>query len=103
MQDYDLCVACQKNLNAGVYFAGALQPDKENGTLYYQSLVRKQVLAHLALEKEKGAAINPAYAGLKAAERPGTDKRDSVEKVLEMERICKGLEKCGGSDEEELW
>ena len=96
-------MACQKNLNAGVYFAGALQPDKENGTLYYQSLVRKQVLAHLALEKEKGTTVNPAYAGLNAAERPGTDKRDSVERVLEEERICRGLERCGSSDDEELW
>jgi hypothetical protein len=97
-----LCVACQKNLNAGVYLAGALQPDKENGTLYYQSLVRKQVLAHLALEKEKGEKINPAYAGLKSATR-ANGVADNVAQVLEMESICRGLDKgCSGSDEE-LW
>ena len=97
-----MCVACQKNLNAGVYLAGALQPDKENGTLYYQSLVKKQVLAHLALEKEKGEKINPAYAGLKSASR-ANGVSDNIAQVLEMERICRGLDKgCSGSDEE-LW
>jgi hypothetical protein len=107
MQDYDLCEACERNLNAGVYFAGALQPEKENGTLFYQSLVRKMVLEHLALERQRGEKINPAYAGLKAAMRPGrTDKRDSIAGVLEMERICKGLENCfriGEDEQEELW
>jgi hypothetical protein len=99
-----LCVACQKNLNAGVYLAGALQPEKENGTLYYQSLVKKQVLAHLALEKEKGEKINPAYAGLKSASR-GDGVGDNISQVLEMERICRGLDKgcASGSRDDDLW
>ena len=85
-----------------MYLAGALQPDKENGTLYYQSLVRKQVLTHLALEKEEGEKINPAYAGLKSATR-ANGVAENVAQVLEMERICRGLDKgCSGSDEE-LW
>ena len=88
-------------MNAGVYLAGALQPEKENGTLYYQSLVRKQVLEHLGLEKEIGEKINPAYAGLKSVSR-GNGQGDSVAQVLEMERLCRGLEKGCGSDEE-LW
>ena len=92
-------MACQKNLNAGVYLAGALQPEKENGTLYYQSLVKKMVLAHLALEKEKGGKINPAYAGLKSATK-GNKQGDSVAQVLEMERICQGLHKECESDGE---
>ena len=88
-------------MNAGVYLAGTLQPEKENGTLFYQSLVREQVLEHLALEKKAGGKINPAYAGLKSASRRN-DKVDSVMQVLEMERICHGLENGRGSDED-LW
>jgi hypothetical protein len=88
-------------LNAGVYLAGALQPEKESGTLYYQSLVRKHVLQHLALEKEKGEKINPAYAGLRSVSQ-GNGDGGSIAQVLEMERVCRGLEKACGSDEE-LW
>jgi hypothetical protein len=94
-------VACQKNLNAGVYLAGALQPEKENGTLYYQSLVRKMVLAHIALEKEKGEKVNPAYAGLRSASHVNRGT-DNLALVLEMERVCRSLEKECKSDEE-LW
>jgi len=103
-EDYDLCVACQKNLNAGVYLAGALQPDKENGTLYYQSLVRNMVMKHLALEKEAGEKINPAYAGLRSARRAGKGEGDSIAQVLEMEMVCNGLDKgCSSGSDEELW
>jgi hypothetical protein len=103
VKDFDLCTACQKNLNAGVYLAGPLQPEKENGTLFYQSLVKKMVLQHLALEKEKGDKINPAYAGLRSASQVNNERTDSITQVLEMERICRGIDKgCGGSDEE-LW
>lgn len=84
-----------------MYLAGPLQPEKENGTLFYQSLVRRQVLTHLALEKEKGEKINPAYAGLKSASR-GNGKVNGVLQVLEMEKVCRGLDKgCGSVDE--LW
>jgi hypothetical protein len=101
-QDYDLCIACQKNLNVGVYFAGALQPDRENGTLFYQSLVKKMVLSHLALEKERGEKINPAYAGLKSAKRVN-GQSENIAEVLEMEKICRSLDICGGGSDEELW
>jgi hypothetical protein len=74
-------------LNAGVYLAGALQPEKENGTLFYQSFVRKQVLAHLASENKKGDKNNPAYASLKSATR-GNGNVDSVMQVLKMEIVC---------------
>ena len=59
------------------------------------------MLAHLALEKEKGEKINPAYAGLKSASR-GNGKVNSVLQVLEMEKVCRGLDKGCGSDDE-LW
>ena len=92
-------------MNAGVYLAGALQPEKENGTLFYQTLVKNMVLKHLALEKEKGEKINPAYAGLRSAKRAGKTEGDSIAQVLEMEMVCNGLEKgCSGSgSDEELW
>jgi hypothetical protein len=99
-EDFDLCEACQKNLNVGVYIAGALNPEKENGTLFYQSLVKKMVLAHLAIEKEKGEKINPAYAGLRAAKR-GAEDGDMVAEVLEMEKVCRGLDTGCGSEEEQ--
>lgn len=104
-EDFDLCEGCQKNLNAGVYLAGALNPNKENGTLFYQSLVKKMVLEHLAMEKELGEKIDPAYAGLRSAKNAAKDG-DMVAQVLEMERVCKGLETgggCGGSEDEGLW
>jgi hypothetical protein len=88
-------------LNAGVYLAGALQPHKENGTLFYQSLVKKMVLEHLEMEKEQGEKIDPAYAGLKSAQR-GNAKGDDIIEVLEMERVCRELENGCGSDAE-LW
>ena len=97
-QDYDLCEAYQKNLSAGVYLAGAIQPEKENGT-FYESLVRKQALAHLALEKAKGKKVNPAYAGLKSASR-GNGNVDSISQMLEMERVCCGLAKGCESDDD---
>ena len=89
-------------MNAGVYLAGALQPDRENGTLFYQSLVKKMVLQHLALEKEKGEKINPAYAGLRSATK-ANGQTDGIAQVLEMERVCRGLDQGCGSDEEMQW
>jgi hypothetical protein len=58
------------------------------------------VLAHLALEKEKGEKINPAYAGLRAAKR-GAEDGDMVAEVLEIERVCRGLDTGCGSEEEQ--
>lgn len=44
IEDYDLCVDAQKNLERGVYKSGVLNPEKENGVLYYQGLVKDKVL-----------------------------------------------------------
>lgn len=77
-EDYDLCVATQRNLNAGIYNRGVLNPNTEvcslasffipstesssgqNGVLYYQGRVKEYVEEHLALEKKLGNEWNPA-------------------------------------------
>jgi len=33
LEDYDLCVAAQKNLERGIYCEGVLNPIKENGVI----------------------------------------------------------------------
>ncbi|TFK54568.1 ISP domain-containing protein [Heliocybe sulcata] len=82
-EDFDLCQATQRNLRAGVYTTGVLHPEKENGVLYYQNLVRERVLEHHELEKAAGREISPASLG----------SRDSAE-----DDVCRGLESgsCGG-------
>ncbi|KAA8910183.1 hypothetical protein TRICI_004244 [Trichomonascus ciferrii] len=47
-EDYDLCVDAQKNLERGIYQTGILNPNKENGVLYYQGLVKDKVLDAVA-------------------------------------------------------
>lgn len=43
-EDYELCVEAQKNLQRGVYKSGTLNPNKENGVIYYQNLVKQKIL-----------------------------------------------------------
>lgn len=43
-EDYELCERAQENLEKGVYSTGILNPNKENGVLYYQNLVKEKVL-----------------------------------------------------------
>ncbi len=40
-EDIGICKAVQRNLEAGIYNTGRLSPDKEPGTIYYQSLARE--------------------------------------------------------------
>ncbi|EPQ57132.1 ISP domain-containing protein [Gloeophyllum trabeum ATCC 11539] len=86
IEDFNLCVATQRNLRAGVYSSGVLHPEKENGVLYYQNLVREKLLQHYEAEKAAGKEISPAAAG----------SRNSPE-----DELCRGLESglCGGSKE----
>jgi len=44
-EDQDLCEACQRNLQVGMYRGGILNPSKENGVIHYQSLIRNRILA----------------------------------------------------------
>jgi len=41
MEDIKICEAVQKNLNAGVYTTGRLNPSMENGTWFFHQLVRR--------------------------------------------------------------
>ncbi|THH05920.1 hypothetical protein EW145_g4448 [Phellinidium pouzarii] len=63
-EDYNLCTATQKGLNAGIYSQGPLHPDKENGVIFYQErTVGKHIdfcEKHLAAEKAAGREIYPA-------------------------------------------
>jgi phenylpropionate dioxygenase-like ring-hydroxylating dioxygenase large terminal subunit len=42
-EDINVCEAVQKNLKSGIYQDGILNPRRENGVAYYQSLVRQAV------------------------------------------------------------
>jgi len=59
-EDYDLCEATQRGLEAGIYSKGTLHPNKENGVLYYQGLILDRVTKHRDAEKEAGRELNPA-------------------------------------------
>ncbi|ODV83020.1 hypothetical protein CANARDRAFT_25399 [[Candida] arabinofermentans NRRL YB-2248] len=89
LEDYNLCVATQKNLNQGVYSTGYLHPLKEKGVLYYQGLVKDMVKKHYNLEQEAGKEINPAWVGGK----------ENSEEAAELEALCAKIE-CQGSNPE---
>ncbi|KAF2148110.1 iron-sulfur cluster-binding protein [Myriangium duriaei CBS 260.36] len=59
-EDKDLCNAAQKNLNAGIFTAGKLHPQREKGTLYFQKLTKEQVMEHRKLELLRNENIYPA-------------------------------------------
>ena len=40
-EDVGICEAVQRNLEAGMYETGRLSPEKEPGTIFYQSLARE--------------------------------------------------------------
>lgn len=40
-EDLGICEAVQRNLEAGAYHTGRLSPERETGTLFFQSLVRR--------------------------------------------------------------
>jgi choline monooxygenase len=42
-EDLSICELVQKNLEAGIYQGGILNPDRENGVEYFQKLVRHAV------------------------------------------------------------
>jgi len=63
LEDMELSTGSQRNLRAGIYSRGILHPEKENGVIYYQSLVERFVLDEAAVE---------------ALQRPQVDTDDSV-------------------------
>lgn len=44
-EDQDLCEACQKNLRVGLYQNGILNPNKENGVIFYQGIIRNRIMS----------------------------------------------------------
>lgn len=86
IEDYDLCVATQKNLKNGIYNTGYLHPTKEKGVLHYQGVVRDMVKKHHALEEAAGKSINPASLG-----------EFHTKELEELDDICNKIE-CVGSN-----
>lgn len=53
LEDFELCEKAQWNLERGVYGEGILNPNKENGVVFYQRRVRKCVYKQFESEKEE--------------------------------------------------
>lgn len=53
IEDFELCEKAQKNLEAGVYAEGILNPNKENGVSFYQSRVKEAVYRQFEEEKRE--------------------------------------------------
>ncbi|KAF9639907.1 iron-sulfur cluster-binding protein [Lasiodiplodia theobromae] len=79
-EDKDLCNAVQKNLNAGVFVNGKLHPFNEKGPLYFQKLVRKNVMDHRAQEEKLARRIWPMT--------PAPTMTDKLEEEISF---CEGL------------
>lgn len=86
-EDFNLCVATQRNLNSGIYSRGFLHPTKEIGVLFYQSRTRAFVEDHLALEKQLKREFNPAQPASQVQGSPGCagSKADAVCSSLGVE------------------
>ncbi|KLO05502.1 Rieske [2Fe-2S] domain protein [Schizopora paradoxa] len=84
-EDFDLCEATQKGLNANIYQRGSLHPGVENGVLFYQGRVVDYCEKHLEAERRAGKEIYPARHLL-------TDDDDTCPE----NRICKQLGNEGG-------
>lgn len=94
IEDYNLCQLTQQNLNEGIYSSGYLHPQKENGVLYYQNLVRDAIKKHLELENANGGRpIDPAAI-------PGLKKNKDLD---ELEGICQSLDCASGKRSELNW
>ncbi|OQO01792.1 hypothetical protein B0A48_12265 [Cryoendolithus antarcticus] len=59
-EDNELCEGAQKNLGAGVFTSGNLNPDKERGPLFFQEQVRRTLAEHRSKEQKLGRQIWPA-------------------------------------------
>lgn len=50
IEDQELCEACQKNLKVGMYHKGILNPNKENGVIFYQNIIRNRIVSGVQAE-----------------------------------------------------
>ncbi|KAI9746394.1 MAG: hypothetical protein M1818_000107 [Claussenomyces sp. TS43310] len=66
LEDFELCEKAQANLEKGIYGEGILNPNKENGVMFYQQHVRSLVYAQHAIERE---TVKAAIAGTNPAQK----------------------------------
>ncbi|OQE26670.1 hypothetical protein PENSTE_c005G05749 [Penicillium steckii] len=85
--DKNLCNGAQRNLNAGVYVNGELQPFNEKGVLYFQSLVKQNLFIHREEEESKGKEIWPTMRK--------TLKSTSLDDEIDF---CAKIEDCGKAE-----
>ncbi|KAI5955377.1 hypothetical protein KGF54_001938 [Candida jiufengensis] len=93
IEDFDLCQLTQKNLNEGIYSSGYLHPQKENGVLFYQKLVRDMVKEHFEMEQANGGLpIDPA----------SIQANPKNKEILELEKICQTLDCSSGNGDSKM-
>ena len=98
-EDKYLCTQAQRNINAGVFVNGELHPKMERGPLYFQRLVREQVVAHW--EREERGGGRQVWPAQKVMERMagagnGVGRRQAEGDVGFCEKIGAG---CGVNKE----
>jgi phenylpropionate dioxygenase-like ring-hydroxylating dioxygenase large terminal subunit len=76
-EDKYLCVEAQKNLSTGVFVNGLLHPHMEKGPLYFQSVVRDNLMEHFDREQRAGAQIWPAQVDVKKAQMEAMVKKQT--------------------------
>jgi phenylpropionate dioxygenase-like ring-hydroxylating dioxygenase large terminal subunit len=82
-EDKVLCERAQKNIKAGVFVNGELNPYKEKGPLFFQNRCREIVMEQSMKEKKAGQKIWPAKQQLESTGTSAISK--------EMEDFCEGL------------
>lgn len=91
-EDKILANNTQANLNTNTYVAGPLHPNVEEAVAYFETLIRRVLKEHAAMEKVVGKQVWPARRGL------GTTQEN------EDEAFCRGLcETANGTDGELAW
>jgi phenylpropionate dioxygenase-like ring-hydroxylating dioxygenase large terminal subunit len=76
-EDKYLCVEAQKNLSTGVFVNGLLHPHMEKGPLYFQSVVRDNLMEHFDREQKAGTQIWPAQVDVKKAQIEAVVKKQT--------------------------
>ncbi|CAG8948817.1 hypothetical protein HYFRA_00001940 [Hymenoscyphus fraxineus] len=69
IEDFELCEKAQKNLEAGVYGEGVLNPNKENGVSFYQARVKEAVYRQFEEDKMERSKKNIEKDGAKTCEK----------------------------------
>ena len=91
--DKYLCDLTQKNLNQHVFTNGEMHPDLEKGPLYFQAILRDEVMKHYKREQTLRREIWPA------APPPVQDASTSEEDV----EFCSGLACSPAQQQQIVW